>query len=434
MNGCKNSWTWFGSQQIRSMGKPPPQRMCDEHLAQFNDLADRAIGCRNAWCEATWEWKRGAQLHQMQRHGRVKTPHRLCDRCFDEEKSVVDTELACKLASCGRTWTWTRDAQLRHRVWAKRQQSRDDVAGKKNGGAGGVDPGASVTAATDSSEPTLLTTEISTVGPEGDDGPKNVVGRDPGAVATESDSQTKKRRRRRKRKVSEGPPQKMCSVCAAKFSSFKDSEHPCKVHGCARTWIWDQGTQMRAWLALGSGDRSAALTLPKRMCETCRDFCHINKDRDMACGRPDCEKKWKYKTGAQLQGFLAGRSDPIRLCIDCTRSQFAAPGVASGSLPEGSETMPCAQQGCEGTWIYSPGMHLGPLTEGEPPVDRLCDACRGKRSLPGRDPKEPTVGAETEEGLSAPLKPSGPSSDSETDGVLVPEVEPAAGADSENEG
>jgi len=122
--GCQNTWTWFAAQQIRGFGQPPPDRMCDEHLAQFNELADREVPCRTPGCPNTWLWKRGAQLAELQRTGKLRRPARLCAECFAAERETHDQELPCKISGCRRTWTWTRDAQLRHRLWVLRQRAK----------------------------------------------------------------------------------------------------------------------------------------------------------------------------------------------------------------------------------------------------------------------------------------------------------------------
>ncbi|HVI03855.1 MAG TPA: hypothetical protein VM869_34415, partial [Enhygromyxa sp.] len=108
MAGCPNTWTWFGTQQIRSLGKPPPKRMCAEHLAESESIDDRQMPCRNNWCPHTWTWTRAAQLYQRERQEKLKPPHRLCDQCFEAEKTTDDREVACKIPECKHTWTWTR--------------------------------------------------------------------------------------------------------------------------------------------------------------------------------------------------------------------------------------------------------------------------------------------------------------------------------------
>src|SRR5690606_10000087 len=141
----------------------------------------------------------------------------------------------------------------------------------------------------------------------------------------------KRRRRRRKpqqhvREVAdpEAPPQRMCGLCAQKLAQIAAKDIPCKVHGCVRTWTWDRAGQLRAWVLSGSDDVNFEPAAPRRMCEACREFCRKHPDRAVPCGRPGCEATWMYKTGAQLQAFLAGRlQDPLKLCDECAKGEFA---------------------------------------------------------------------------------------------------------------
>ena len=138
-----------------------------------------------------------------------------------------------------------------------------------------------------------------------------------------------------------------------------------------------------AWAATGTTDIDADVPMPKRMCEVCREFCRLHGDREVACGRPGCDKTWTYKTGAQLQDSLAGRrQDPIRLCDECARGGLV--GLAVGA-PEGSEVMPCVVPLCDGVWFYREGeTEVSRLPSEALPLDRMCDRCRGER---GAEPR-----------------------------------------------
>jgi hypothetical protein len=138
----------------------------------------------------------------------------------------------------------------------------------------------------------------------------------------------------------------------------------------------DRESQLRAWAAAGSRDRDGEVPLAKRMCEVCREFCRLHPDREVDCGRPGCDRTWTYKTGAQLQAFLAGRfEDPLRLCETCMSGAAqldAGADAAEASAPEGAELMPCVVTGCDGIWYWIPGMHVGPANDGDQPIDRMC--------------------------------------------------------------
>ena len=428
--GCEHTWTWFAAQQIRGFGQPPPDRMCDEHLAQFNELADREVQCRTPGCANTWTWKRGAQLAEMQRTGKLRRPSRLCAACFSAERETQDAELHCKIEGCRRTWTWTRDAQLRHRLWLLRQRSKADAAAARAAAAQQARAAASVAASSSvavaapgsfpeelrspeafadtlaegrvpddvvaSEESTVVAAKESgshadaeepanSTEPTNSNEPANST-----EPADEPGGDRRKRRRKRRRGGkpvvnAEGPPERMCGLCAQKLTRLQPREQPCKVHGCTRTWTWDRASQMRAWVASGSDDLDFEPGTPRRMCEVCREFCRTHSDREVACGRPECNNTWTFKTGAQLQAFLAGRTaDPLKLCAECAKGEFAVsfrPGAEGGAVPEGAETMPCVVPGCEGTWLYIPGMRLRETPYGELAADRMCGAHRQERGF-----------------------------------------------------
>lgn len=419
--GCEHTWTWFAAQQIRGFGQPPPDRMCDEHLAQFNELADREVPCRTPGCANTWTWKRGAQLAEMQRTGKLRRPSRLCAACFAAERETHDTELPCKIDGCRRSWTWTRDAQLRHRLWVLRQRSKADAAAARAAAAAeraqqaptesaapaevaALEPTPASEQAVEPARTTIpgaLPEEVRSPEVFADTLAEGSVPADvAGAETPASDANPEdhgepggdRRKRRRKRRRggkpvvnAEGPPERMCGLCAQKLTRLQPREQPCKVHGCTRTWSWDRASQMRAWVASGSDDLDFEPAAPKRMCEVCREFCRTHGDREVACGRPECTHTWMYKTGAQLQAFLAGRTaDPLKLCAECAKGEFAAsfrPGGEGGEVPEGAETMPCVVPGCEGTWLFIPGMRLRETPYGELAPDRMCTRHRQERGF-----------------------------------------------------
>jgi len=389
--GCEHTWTWFAAQQIRGFGQPPPDRMCDEHLAQFNELADREVQCRTPGCTNTWTWKRGAQLAEMQRTGKLRRPSRLCAACFSAERETHDVELPCKIEGCRRSWTWTRDAQLRHRLWVLRQRSKADAAAARIAAAQAQ---AQAPQAPEEVRSPEVLADTLTEGHVPEDvvvseTPESAEG-DTTQAKDEAGGDRRKRRRKRRRGGkpvvnAEGPPERMCGLCAQKLTRLQPREQPCKVHGCSRTWTWDRASQMRAWVASGSDDLDFEPAAPRRMCEVCREFCRTHSDREVACGRPECKNTWTYKTGAQLQAFLAGRTaDPLKLCGECAKGEFAVsfrPGGEGGEVPEGAETMPCVVPGCEGTWLFIPGMRLRETPYGELAVDRMCARHRQERGF-----------------------------------------------------
>ncbi len=418
VSGCENTWTWFGWQQIRSLGKPPPKRMCDDHLAEFEGIADKEIPCRNPWCTNTWTWNRFAQLRQLEHEGKSKPPHRLCDSCFAEERATEDMQVPCKIPECRNTWTWPRQAQLKHRGWVRRQLARieaeergetlppqpSDAALHSEGEAGEhaegsvaqADAGEHEHAEHEHAEHEHEHAEHEHAEHEHDEHAEHEdeAGEVSEARPDEGGKPAKKGRRKRKRrrsKIHEGPPERLCERCSQRIAHVEPLEVPCKVHGCHNTWTWDREGQLRAWATLDHQQHVTELPQPpRRMCPTCVDFVRRHPDREVDCGRPGCEKTWTYKTGAQLQDYLAGRTqDPIRLCEECIRSQFTISTSDDAAVPPGSEVMPCQVAGCTGSWVWVPGMKLSATDPDatEPPLDRMCDDCRTQRGAEPRDPR-----------------------------------------------
>jgi hypothetical protein len=360
-------------------------------------------------------WSRGAQLYQRERQEKLKPPHRLCDQCFEEEKTTEDTQLGCKIPECHNTWLWPRQAQMRHRAWVRRLQAKieaeeaeDDAADAAADAAAAAKSAARAVAPTPSPTPSeevaseTPESEIATVADvpvdaanETDDAAASEPASAPESSAEPSDakpSKKRRRKRRRKRKINDGPPEKLCERCFERMGHLEPIAIPCKVHGCTSTWFWEREGQLRAWATLDAQENVTELPQPpRRMCNGCFEFVRGRSDREVQCGRPDCDKTWTYKTGSQLQDFLAGRTqDPIRLCDGCSRSQFVISSTHGAPVPAGAEVMPCQVAGCSGSWVYAPGMSLStadPNAE-EPPVDRMCDDCRGQRDAPARDPRQ----------------------------------------------
>ena len=332
VEGCARTWTWTAAEQIQSFGQPPPKRMCAEHYAAFHTVADREIPCQNPWCERTWTWTKAAQLSQLSRErgGSIEPPVRTCDACAKQERDLGDAEVGCRVEGCRRTWTWTREAQLKHRMWLRHAGAREAEGGDE---------------------------------PEG-----------------------RRKRRHRRGRASEGPPPRMCEPCRQRQARIVERETTCRVHGCTRTVTIDREAQLRAWAALGTDDVAAEVALPKRMCEVCREFCRLHSDREVPCGRPGCDRSWTFKTGAQLQAFLAGRfEDPLRLCGHCLETgHLRAQTDGHEDVIEGAEIMPCIVPLCDGIWHYVPSMSIAPCDDGDLPLDRMCDRCRVERGASAR--------------------------------------------------
>jgi hypothetical protein len=260
-------------------------------------------------------------------------------RMCDQCRTIEDREVRCTVEGCRRTWIWDREAQLKHRTRLSR------------GGAESRDP--------------------------------------------------TRRKKRRRRSDGGGPPRRMCEPCHAKLARLVERDTMCKVHGCTRTVKVERELQLKAWAALRTEDLEVDAPLAKKMCEVCRDFCRLHPDREVPCGRPGCDRTWTYKTGAQLQAFLAGRlEDPIRLCDTCAKGGFVDPSIgpmeSTAPAADGSEIMPCVVPGCDRTWIWRPSQPLMPVSgDSELPWDRMCAEHRSRRA-PAESIREETGTSERE--------------------------------------
>lgn len=189
----------------------------------------------------------------------------------------------------------------------------------------------------------------------------------------------------------------------------------------------DRESQLRAWVSLRTDEPSEQAPLPKRMCEVCREFCRLHVDRQVPCGRPGCDRTWTYKTGAQLQAFLAGRlEDPIRLCDACREGEFAREAEVALEAPQGAEVMPCIVSGCSGVWFHHPGMTIAAADDGDLPLDRMCDACRERReALPRNTPpavREETLDLAEDGSVGEGVADDVPASDEAVDPAAHPEA------------
>lgn len=332
VEGCARTWTWTAAEQIESFGQPPPKRMCAEHHAAMHTIEDREVRCSNPWCQRTWTWTKSAQLGALGRpaarrsEGGPEAPSRACDHCVREERELADAQIPCRVDGCSETWTWSRDAQIKHRAWLRHAKPLPDAG-----------PG-------------------------------------------QGERRGKRRRRGRAQPGIDGPAPRMCESCRQRLATLVDRETTCKVHGCTRTVTIDRESQLRAWVAAG-GAIAGEFALPKRMCEVCREFCRLHHDREVPCARADCDRTWTYKTGAQLQAFLAGRfEDPSRLCAACIASGHERPDETI----EGVEVMPCIVPLCDGIWHYVLGMQIAASDDGDQPLDRMCNRCRTERGATAR--------------------------------------------------
>ena len=273
-----------------------------------------------------------------------------------------DREVPCTVDGCDNTWTWTTDDQIKAygQPPPKRRCAECSAIDDKN-----------VPCSVEGCRRTWTWTASAQIKHR--------------TWARRQPPRDGKRRRR-----ADGAPRRKCDLCHTKLSQLVERDSVCKVHGCTRAVKIDKDSQLRAWAALKTEDLTAEPQLPKKMCDVCREFCRAHPDRPVQCGRPGCDRTWTYKTGAQLQSFLAGRfEDPIRLACegsDCPLIRLEAEQLAQKAgqddvrIDADAEIMPCIVPACEGTWIWKPGMKIAPCNDGDEPTDRMCESHRAERT------------------------------------------------------
>ncbi len=178
------------------------------------------------------------------------------------------------------------------------------------------------------------------------------------------------------------PPVRMCAPCFEKFRGLEPRSVACKVHGCSREAHVEKEALLRAWAAAGLTDAAEDPPTPRRMCRVCREYCRAHPDRQIKCIRAECDGTWTFKTGAQLQAFLAGTiEDPQRPCGNCQAQEAISGSVET--VAGAVQVMPCVVPGCSGTWTFGPKDRVARASEGSLPLDRMCPACRTDRDSSG---------------------------------------------------
>ena len=289
---------------------------------------------------------------------------------------IDDREVPCSIDGCNTTWTWTAAEQVA--AYGQSPPRRECAACAKTSAT-------EVRCMVDGCKRTWTWSREAQIKHR---------------AWTKRRGDTKSRGGKRRRR-SDGPPRRKCDLCQKKYGMLTERPSVCRVHGCSRPVMVDRDAQLRSWAGTGSTDLSADTPLAKQMCEVCREFCRTHDDRSVACGRPGCDKSWTYKRGAQLQAFLAGRfEDPIRLCGPCERETSSAGHAGSASrVADNVEIMPCIVPGCTGVWHYRAGTKLPPCSDGDLPIERMCDA---HRVAHGAAPRDTEPAATDAAGRSAP--------------------------------
>jgi len=424
--GCNNTWSWSREAQVtlklQGAKIKPPSRLCDEHWAEERSLKDQPVECRVRGCERTWIWNREAQLKHRAWYEREKAkleaddarndrdgaaegetgnkkgkpkrrrnkkrltdgpPARLCGVCEARIKHLENIEQPCKVHGCGKTWTWTKESQLEG--WAPLPDH--------------VMPNPVVTAAPRSEAPSPeagVTEQVAKA-----DAVPNDATADTADTAS-STSKVEPSNTHDAEAQSEGESRAKDESSAEGGADTSAPSTETIGDDAAKTANKKRRRRRRGKSAPGADGVPVAPPIPlakppRRMCKSCVEFCRAHQDREVECGKPECQRTWTYKIGAQLQDQLAGRnSDPIKLACDFSKKHFDCEFRGQqlevrtpGSLPPGAEVMPCVVPGCTDSWVYLPGARLDGVSADGAPVDRMCDPHRTDHGAEARDPRPP---------------------------------------------
>ena len=141
IRGCEHKWTFGTFEQLELIVKArnealdkgealpedfkpqPPERMCNDCYAFFQQAQDIEQPCRNHQCKNTWTYTRSMQLSQKMR-GRDNAPARYCDACEKILETLQDKQMPCMQEGCNGTWTYSRDEQLKDQTAGRQPQKK----------------------------------------------------------------------------------------------------------------------------------------------------------------------------------------------------------------------------------------------------------------------------------------------------------------------
>jgi hypothetical protein len=117
---CSGTWTYTAYEQLERRlaegeNAAVPERFCPECFAFYNGAVDQEVPCRNRGCRNTWTYTRSMQL-RMRLRGLHRPPARACEACQEKLKALQDREIKCIVPGCSRTWTYAAPDQLRDQL------------------------------------------------------------------------------------------------------------------------------------------------------------------------------------------------------------------------------------------------------------------------------------------------------------------------------
>ena len=306
-----------------------PDRMCEECFARMQTLSDMEVPCSKTGCEGKWLWNRFQQLEAIAQGRELTPPRGLCQACRDAAKSIAAQQIPCRLKGCANTWTWTAREQIEADGKGAPRRLCDECFATLN---------------------SLSDIEVHC--------------RVKGCTHAFVWNRYQQLEHLRSGKNLDNPPHRMCDDCFKQFNTLKNTEQPCKIHGCKNTWTYSAYEQLELLRTTPEGETPA---VPSRMCKDCFEFFNSAKDAEVACRNRGCKHTWTWTRSMQLSARLRGQQrPPARLCEECN--------AALKTLSD--REVPCMVQGCSGSWLYKADDQLRDKCLGKDTPQKRCAACQ----------------------------------------------------------
>jgi hypothetical protein len=90
----------------------------------------------------------------------------------------------------------------------------------------------------------------------------------------------------------------MCETCAAYAAQVADREIECSKEGCEGKWVWSRFAQVEAWLRASDQEPK----LPRGLCGDCRKEVDDQEDRLVPCRVRGCAETWLWPARQQIPG------------------------------------------------------------------------------------------------------------------------------------
>jgi len=324
VRGCSNLLRFPGDKTPLPPEPPDPRRpegMCDSCFAVLLTLSPSPIPCATPGCSGTWMWSTVQQL-EARIQGNPQPPKRTCDACRTRRQELQDRQVPCRMRGCQNSVAWSAEEQWRD--------------------------------GTDNAPSRLCDACFEKLRTLND---KDVPCRIHGCTSTWTWTRFHQLEQSLAGKDAATPPRRMCRSCAERVHDLTDAELPCKIKGCAQTWLFTAFAQLEFLLTHGADE-----PVPPRMCPACFAFFNGAQDRPIPCRSRGCPHTWTYTRQMQLYDHVAGRKQPTsHLCQVCAAKIKATP----------DRQVPCSVSGCRNSWTYLA-------------AEQVRDQCQGRNSPPSR--------------------------------------------------